>query len=108
MQLSKMKNIIVLKGMASNVVDEAIVVLKPNVKLKQSEYNAKGKRTLTDKNKKMIVIKEAESTINTYVKKLQKETKKKEDWNLKKKYKFLKVCNAVLVLSIIFATLILV
>lgn len=108
MQLSKMKNIIVLKGMASNVVDEAIVVLKPNVKLKQSEYNTKGKRTLDDKNKKMIVMKEAESTINTYVKKLQKETKKKEDWNLKKKYKFLQVCNVVLVLSIILATLILV
>ena len=48
MQLSKMKNIIVLKGMASNVVDEAIVVLKPNVKIKQSEYNTKGKRNLAD------------------------------------------------------------
>ena len=75
MQLSKMKNIIVLKGMASNVVDEAIVVLKPNVKIKQSEYNTKGKRNLADKNKKMIVLKEAENTINSYVKKIQRESK---------------------------------
>jgi len=71
MQLSKMKNIIVLRGMSSNVVDEAIVVLKPNIKLKQSEYNSKGKMTSIDKNKKMIVTKEAENTINLYIKKLQ-------------------------------------
>ncbi len=107
MQLSKMKNIIVLKGMASNVVDEAIVILKPHVKLKQSEYNSKGKRTLQDKNKKMIVMKEAESTINAYVKKLQKDVKQTEDKKFKMKYKFLQICNVVLILSIIIASFIL-
>lgn len=107
MQLSKMKNIIVLKGMSSNVVDEAIVVLKPNVKLKQSEYNTKGKINNEDKNKKMIVMKEAENTINNYVKKLQKEAKSKEEIALRKKYKFLQVCNVFLISSIIIATLIL-
>lgn len=106
MQLSKMKNIIVLKGMASNVVDEAIVVLKPNVKLKQSEYNTKGKMNREDKNKKMIVMKEAENTINNYVKKLQKEANSKEEMALRKKYKFLQVCNVVLISSMIIATLI--
>ncbi len=105
MQLSKMKNIIVLKGMASNVVDEAIVVLKPNVKLKQSEYNTKGKIQGEDKNKKMIVMKEAENTINNYVKKLQKEASNKEEISLRKKYKFLQVCNALLISSIVIATL---
>ena len=106
MQLSKMKNIIVLKGMASNVVDEAIVVLKPNVKIKQSEYNAKGKGNFEDKNKKMIVIKEAENTINSYVKKLQKDTKTEETNALKMKYKFLQISNAILIGSIIIITLI--
>lgn len=105
MQLSKMKNIIVLKGMSSNVVDEAIVVLKPNVKLKQSEYNAKGKRNLVDKNKKMIVTKEAENTINLYVKKLQKESRNREDHQLKRKYKFLQICNVALILTIMIASL---
>lgn len=107
MQLSKMKNIIVLNGMASNVVDEAIVVLKPNVKLKQSEYNTKGKMSGEDKNKKMIVMKEAENTINNYVKKLQKEASNKEEIALRKKYKFLQVCNVLLISSMIIATLIL-
>lgn len=106
MQLSKMKNIIVLKGMSSNVVDEAIVVLKPNVKLKQSEYNAKGKRSPDDKNKKMIVTKEAENTINMYVKRLQKESKMLENHQLKMKYKFLQICNIALILTIMIAALI--
>lgn len=108
MQLSKMKNIIVLRGMSSNVVDEAIVVLKPNVKLKQSEYNHKGKISPSDKNKKMIVTKEAENTINMYIKKLQKESKIQSDHQLKMKYKFLQICNIVLISVIIIATLIIV
>lgn len=107
MQLSKKKNTIVLKGMASNVIDEAIVVLKPNIKLKQSEYNSKGKASSDDRNKKMIVLKEAENTINMYVKKLEGEVGKKEDRNLKLKYKFLQVCNIILVLTIVTTTLIL-
>lgn len=106
MQLSKMKNIIVLRGMASNVVDEAIVVLKPNVKLKQSEYNTKRKNAVDDKNKKMIVVKEAETTINNYVKKIQNKSKESEDINFKKKYKFLQVCNIMLILTMVIATLI--
>ena len=105
MQLSKMKNIIVLKGMASNVVDEAIVVLKPNIKLKQSEYNSKGKSNTEYKNKKMFVVKEAEMTINNYVKKLQKDNKKNENMILRKKYKFLQICNIGLILSIIIGVL---
>jgi len=106
MELSKKKNIIVLKGMASNVVDEAIVVLKPNVKIKQSEYNSKRKLNNEDKTKKMIVVKEAERTINTYVKKLQKESKIIEDMKLRRKYKFLQICNAGLIMTIVIATLI--
>ena len=31
MENNKIKNTIVLRGMASNVVDEAIVILKPNI-----------------------------------------------------------------------------
>ena len=105
MQLSKIKNTIVLKGLSSNVVEEAIVVLKPNVKIKQGEYNTKAKHSAKDKNKKMIVIKEAESTINTYIKRLQKETRLDEMNSLKKKYKFLQLFNITLIISIIIATL---
>ena len=108
MQLSKMKNIIVLRGMASNVVEEAIVVLKPNVKLKQSEYYSNRKYTQSDKDKKMVIVKEAENTINSYVKRLQKETKKFDDKKMKYKYKFLQISNSVLIaMLVIFAIVLL-
>ena len=107
MQLSKKKNTIVLKGMASNVIDEAIVVLKPNIKLRQNEYRAKGKSYVEDKNKKMIVLKEAENTINMYMKKLEKESRKNFDRNFKFKYNFLKVCNIILILTIVTIALLL-
>lgn len=107
MQLSKKKNTIVLKGMASNVVDEAIVVLKPNVKLKQNEYKTKGKSYAGDKNKKMIVLKEAENTINMYMKKLEKENKRSADRVFRVKYRFLKVCNIMLIFAIVTIALVL-
>ena len=44
MQNKRLKNTIVLKGMASNIVEEAIVILKPNIKLKQKEFIDKNNR----------------------------------------------------------------
>ena len=40
MQKNKLNNVIVLKEISSNIVEEAIVVLKPNVNLKQEEKKA--------------------------------------------------------------------
>lgn len=105
MQLSKMKNIIVLKGMASNVVDEAIVVLKPNIQIKQSEYY-NGKNKKVDNNKKLILMKEAENTIDMYVHKLEKNSKKIKDNHFKMKYRFLQISNCILILIILIASLI--
>ena len=34
MDTEKMKNMVVLRNLPSNIVDEAIVILKPNIKLK--------------------------------------------------------------------------
>lgn len=101
MQLSKKKNTIILKGMASNVVDEAIVVLKPNIKLKQLSEKSRDGDYWIEQNRKMIVLKEAENTINTYMKKLEKENIKCNDKTLRLKYNFLKVCNIMLVLTIV-------
>ena len=37
MSTENMKNMVVLKNLPSNIVDEAIVILKPNIKLKKLE-----------------------------------------------------------------------
>ena len=41
MNIDNMKNIVVLKDLPSNMVDEAIIILKPNVKLEKREEKKK-------------------------------------------------------------------
>ena len=64
MENNKVKNTIVLRGMASNVVDEAIVILKPNVKIKKTQVvnNIREKN-----NSKELILKEAEYIVSEYI-----------------------------------------
>ena len=106
MQNKRLKNTIVLKGMASNVVEEAIVILKPNVKLRQKEYvdknNYKESSNLTNN----YIVKEAENVILNYIAKI--ENKKNTNNNYKKirKYKFLQISNIVLTIITVITILI--
>ena len=52
MNISNMKNIIVLRNLPSNLVDEAIVVLKENKKVKKYQYADDIKGDNVDKQKK--------------------------------------------------------
>ena len=65
-----MKNIVVLKNLPSNIVDEAIVVLKPNKKAKQIQHIEKLSKS--EKNKKedsgAYIVKEAQMVISNYLK----------------------------------------
>ena len=83
MQNSRLKNSIILRGMASNIVDEAIVILKPNIKLKKMEHSK-----------------------NKGVKSDNKSKKKKKDAlrikkQLEKKLKIFKIISIVLFISLI-------
>lgn len=102
MQINKMKNIIVLKGMSSNVIEEAIVILKPNIKLKQSEYINSKKQNVQEKNKRKVIVREAEEVIKNYIEKIQIKNKVIEEKKLKSKYKFLKVINIILFIITVF------
>ena len=44
MDIENMKNMVVLKNLPSNIVEEAIVIFKPNVKLNNSEVNENNKK----------------------------------------------------------------
>lgn len=98
MQINKMKNIVVLKGMDSNVVEEAIVVLKPNIKLKQTQHINKNNYTLHEKNKRKTILMEAEHVINSYVKKIQMDNLLNQNIKMKKKYKEIKIINIFLII----------
>ena len=88
MENNKIKNTIVLRGMASNLVDEAIVILKPHVKLRkiQTIKNVKEKNY-----SKEMILKEAENIVTEYVEKISTEQLKSEKIKLEKRIKKLKL-----------------
>lgn len=115
MDISSMKNMIVLRNLPSNIVEEAIVVLKTNKKIKKpelaknkSENFKNSKNNRQDKDNKDYIIKEAEIVISNYISKIENQDIKgtKELNQLQKKYKKLKICTTGIVivasLSIIF------
>ena len=85
MEISNMKNIVVLKNLPSNLVEEAIVILKTNKEAKKLEH--------------------IESVISSYISKIEKN---KNDnlvsVNIERKYKKLKIysiiASVILLLSI--------
>lgn len=97
MDTSNMKNIVVLRDLPSNIVDEAIIILKSNVNLKKYDLidNKKENVKIGAKAKigsKDYIIKEAESVISSYISSIERpkdlECKNKK---LAQKYKNVKV-----------------
>lgn len=87
MDIGQMKNIVVLKNLPSNIVDEAIVVLKQNKKVKNIQYSRKnGEREGIEKNDNKYIVKEAELLINKYIKDVEEKSNIKKVTNLEKKY----------------------
>lgn len=90
--MSNMKNMIVLKDLPSNLIEEAFVVLKENKKIhkyqmiENKEDNKKNKEV---KNNKEYIIKEAEMLLKSYTEELEKKTPKWKNnmKKLEKKYK---------------------
>ena len=95
MDISNMKNMIVLKNLPSNLIEEAIVVLKENKKAKKYQYvDGKNVDTMKKKSNKTVnnteyIIKEAESVISNYIINLEtKSPKWKNNFKkLEKRYK---------------------
>lgn len=82
MESSKMKNMIVLKNLPSNIIEEAIVILKENKKIKPYQYIEDKNQNKNDKNKNANIIQE--KNVKYSVKKLpQGEKTIKEDYILK-------------------------
>ncbi len=105
MQNSKLKNSIILRGMASNVVDEAIVILKPNIKIKDMQKTKK----MIDKNENIsrdLIVKEAENIVNEYVNKLNEKPMKNKISKLENKIKILKLTNIMFFIILIISVLI--
>ena len=73
METTNLKNMVVLKNLPSNIVDEAIIVLKANKKTKklQKIENKKILENQENKKDKEYILKEAEMIVNNYISKIE-------------------------------------
>lgn len=111
METSKLKNMVVLKNLPSNIVDEAIIILKANKKVNKLQKIEQNKNSISnenDKKDKEYILKEAEMLVNNYISKIENNEKKnifnkeaKEKYNKLKKYSI-----AITIMSILQAIII--
>lgn len=120
MDISSMKNIVVLKNLPSNLVEEAIVVLKENKKVKKYEYAEGSRKKDIDTNKENVnktvdnseyIVKEAENVISQYITNLEmksprwKNNMKKLEKKYKQSLKLNFVLGGIAFVSILFSLL---
>lgn len=103
MDTENMKNMVVLKNLPSNIVDEAIVILKPNVKLKNLDLaeNKKDKNKIKNQgqqNPKKYIVNEAEMIVSNYLSKLEVDKKNiaKANKKIENKYKRVRAISIIL------------
>ena len=108
---NNLKNTVVLKNLPSNIVEEAVIVFKPNIKLKEEQELDNNNKM--DKNKKKnkekdYILKEAEMLVNNYIKrveekkKIKNEIQKKVDKKCKNLKKYVFIMGIILLLETIF------
>ena len=94
MESSKLKNMVVLKNLPSNIIDEAIIVLKTSKKIKKVQKIEQKRNTSNNKNVKKdkdYILKEAEMLVNNYISKVEKKDNKNFFNNKKMKTKYEKL-----------------
>lgn len=100
MDTNTMKNMIILRDLPSNMVEEAYIVFKNNVKIHKVEKVEKGKIEKKEEKieSKDYMVKEAEMIINDYITKIEKREYELGSGNkkLKEKYKKLKAITLFL------------
>lgn len=99
MQLNKLNNIIFIKKPQSNIIDEAFIILKDNVKINDFSFN----NINTFKFDQVDIQKEAENIINKEIEEKNIEYEKFKLKKLEKKNKRLKLLNfLIIILAVIF------
>lgn len=94
-----MKNTVVLKNIKSNLVEEAIIIFKENVKIKEKQL-IKGNQEESFSDKEKIPLIEAENVISDYIEEYEKEKTRNI---LRSKMNILKAINISLVVLLVVA-----
>ena len=105
MQANKLKNIVILKNLPSNIVEEAIVILKSNKyakKFQMIEKNNNKELEEKESDGKEYIIKEAEALLSSYINKIENNRfLEKPNKVLKERYKRLRQYS--IIMTIFFA-----
>lgn len=108
MESSDMKNMVVLKNLPSNMVEEAIIIFKESQKVKQKELIDKCKKVNSAEiqpKSKDYILKEAEMLVTDYINKIENKRKVVKNKDLIDKYDKLKkysiISTILLIISII-------
>lgn len=107
MNASKMKNMIVLRNLPSNIIEEAFIILKPNKKIKientiiERNYDENSQKNNTNE----YLLKEAEMVLNNCFSGIENKNvvKNAKTNKIEKKYKKLK--NITIFLGMILAVI---
>ena len=108
----QMKNMIVLKNLPSNIIDEAFVILKNNKKIKSlKKLETQNSSSTEDKKTGEYIVKEAEMVISSYLSDIEneKQIKSYSVRRIESKCKRLKaitiILSSIIVLDIIISIL---
>ena len=74
MESSDMKNMVVIKNLPSNMVEEAIIIFKENQRVKERELIERGcniNSSETQTKSRDYILKEAEMLVTDYIKKIE-------------------------------------
>lgn len=113
MKETNLKNMVVLKNFPSNIVEEAIVILKDNKNIRKTQtvdFNKEMGNSSKRKEEKDYLIKEAEMLINEYSYKVEEDSAKEEmkiKNNIQKRYRRLKIYSCIISILIILESIIL-
>lgn len=94
MESSDMKNMVVLKNLPSNMVEEAIIIFKETQRVKEREVIDKSNKITFEEvqpKSREYILKEAEMLVADYIHKIENKGKEtNRESNIKMKYKKLK------------------
>lgn len=106
----ELRNIVVLKDLPSNLVEEAIVILKGDKKRieclkKHIKNDTLKKQTKNIDKPKDYIVKEAQMVISNYISDIENQRKcknnKKSNSNMEKKYKAMKLLSIIMFIALI-------
>lgn len=106
---NKMKDIVILKNLPSNLVEEAIVILKCNKKTKRYVMKSIEKdncKVQENSGKpKDYIVKEAQMVISSFIANMENQkalkNTKKENKKLEKKYKIMQISTAIMFIALL-------